>query len=279
MYHPMFSPEIMVELRIVPGMDCTGEGISKGLARGLLVYFGDCNLTGEGMGIGSIALRDHEFTFFSRSWKDTCDGAVISRTYFLDTRMVWGFRGRPSLLLTRWIESFTGAYMLLPRLQEMLMKPVVPLRVMLDIHPIFEVVDSRGTVTFSYHVTPLRVKVEVRVHTPLIEGDTLCLMNELSAAWFTAGWDNGNQVPPPPGWEKCPQGVLPLPLFDPVHGIRFFLDQPGADVDVPLTLFRGREQSRDLSWAGFCIELGPFNDSREVPVVSYAIVFETGEPA
>jgi hypothetical protein len=50
---------IMNEIRIIPNNMYQGEGISKGLARGLLVYYGDQNLTGEGMGIGSVAIRDH----------------------------------------------------------------------------------------------------------------------------------------------------------------------------------------------------------------------------
>ena len=55
---------IMNEIRNIPDSIYQGEGISKGLARGLLVYYGDQNLTGEGMGIGSIATRDHECTTF-----------------------------------------------------------------------------------------------------------------------------------------------------------------------------------------------------------------------
>lgn len=65
----------MDKICIIPDSVYQGEGISKGLARGLLVYYGDCNLTGEGMGIGSIALRDHECTYFSRSWTDQGEGA------------------------------------------------------------------------------------------------------------------------------------------------------------------------------------------------------------
>ena len=33
-------------------VSCQGEGISSGLARGLLVYYADRNLTGEGMASG-----------------------------------------------------------------------------------------------------------------------------------------------------------------------------------------------------------------------------------
>jgi len=77
----------MDKICIVPDSVYQGEGISKGLARGLLVYYGDCNLTGEGMGIGSIALRGHECTYFSRSCTDSTEAGVIKRTFTLDTRI------------------------------------------------------------------------------------------------------------------------------------------------------------------------------------------------
>ena len=46
----------MNKIHIVSDSIYQGEGISKALARGLLVYDDDQNLTGEGMGIGSIAI-------------------------------------------------------------------------------------------------------------------------------------------------------------------------------------------------------------------------------
>jgi hypothetical protein len=63
----------MGQIHIVADEKYPGEGISRGLARGLLVYYQDCNLTDEGMGIGSIALRDHHYTYFSRSWTDSVE--------------------------------------------------------------------------------------------------------------------------------------------------------------------------------------------------------------
>jgi hypothetical protein len=74
---------IMNEIRNIPDSIYQGEGISKGLARGLLVYYGDQNLTGEGMGIGSIATRDHECTYFSRSCTDSTESGVLKRTFTL----------------------------------------------------------------------------------------------------------------------------------------------------------------------------------------------------
>jgi hypothetical protein len=267
----------MDTIRIVPGPEYPGDGISRGLARGLLVYDGDRNITGEGMGIGSIALRDGEYTYFSRSWTDVQEAGVLRRTFALDTRMMWGIRGKPSSVLTRWIENGISAYMRLPRIQRMIMLPVQHIRTLTGIHPQFEAIPPRGTVTFTYRVTGH--EVEVRVESSDLPGprDTLCLLNELSAARFTAGWDGKQPAAPPPGWETVSGDRLPVSLLDPLHGIRFWMDRPSASLPRPLTVFRGREQSGDLCWAGFCIELGPFDGLQGFSEVRYRIGFTTGE--
>lgn len=268
----------MDNLRIGPAADYAGEGISGGLARGLLVWYGDCNLTGEGMGIGSVALRNEECTFFSRSWTDYQDTEIIRRTFLLDTCMRWRLRGKQSPLLTRGIETGISAYMRFPRLQYLLMLPVLPLRRLLGIHPSFETISPLGTVTFTYRVKGQGVDVAVESDIPSKAGSNLCLLNELSAAWFTHGWD-GNPTPPPPGWERVAAGSLPVSLFDPVHAIRFFLNPPIALPHAPFTVFRGREYTGDLCWAGFCIEVGSPGDSGGYPEVRYHIGFASGEGA
>jgi hypothetical protein len=272
----MFNLESMDTIRIVPGAGYSGEGISQGLARGLLVYYGDQNITGEGMGIGSIALRDQECTYFSRSWTDTKVDGVLIRTFTLDTRMRWSIRGKPSSVLTRWIESGISAYMQLPHLQGLLMLPVLPLRTLIGIHPLFETIPSRGKISFTYRVAANHVEVHVEIHELVGPQHTLYLLNELSAAWFTAGWEEKQLSPPPPGWEKVSLAHLPVSLVDPVHGIRFSLDKPSVNLPVPLTIFRGREHTGDLCWAGFCIELGPLDTLKGLPEVRYSISFATG---
>lgn len=258
-------------IRIVAGAEYAGEGISRGLARGLPVYYGDCNLTGEGMGIGSIALRNREYTYFSRECTDSHEDGVFQRTFSLDTRVRWCFLGLPSGVLTRLVESGISAYMRLPWLQDFLLWPVFPLRTLLGIHPLFEPVPPRGQVTFTYRIAADHVDVSVAPEVQAGEGDTLCLLNELSAAWFTTGEVEGRAGHPPPGWEKVGVDSMPVSLVDPVHGVRFSMDRPVADRSVPLTVFRGRERNGDHCWAGFCIELGPLDGSQELPEVRYRI--------
>jgi hypothetical protein len=263
----------MDTIRIIPDTTYRGEGISQGLARGLLVYYGDLNLTGEGMGIGSVAIRDHECTYFSRSWTDSADSGVLKRTFTLDTRMMWGIPGKMSGTLTRCIEYGISAYMQLPRLQGSIMVSVLPFRNLLGIHPVFETIPPRGKVTFTYRVTGHTVDVRVENDMPFRPKDTLCLLNELSAAWFTDGWDGKRPASPPPGWEKVGPDQLPMSLVDPVHGIRFFIDQPSVSPFVPYTVYRGRERGGDLCWAGFCLELGPIDGVQESLEARYCIGF------
>lgn len=105
----------MGQIHIVADEKYPGEGISRGFARGLLVYYQDCNLTDEGMGIGSIAVRDHNYTYFSRSWTDSVEQGMLTRTFLIDTRMIWGIHEKTSSLLTRLIEYAIRAYMRIPR--------------------------------------------------------------------------------------------------------------------------------------------------------------------
>jgi hypothetical protein len=264
----------MDNLRIVPGSDYPGEGVSHGLARGLLVFYGDCNLTGEGMGIGTIALRDRTTTYFSRSRKDATDeNGVFTSTFTLDTRMTWIIRGKPSPLLTRWIEYGISTYMRHPRVQSLVMLPVPPLRSLLNIRPLFETIPSLGSVTFTYRIAGLSVTIEVHFNLTAQAPMTVCILNELSGSWFTAGWDGEHVTSPPPGWEKITH--MPVSVVDPTHRIRFFLNQPS--VSPPYTLYRGREQTGDACWAGFCIELDFKDGSRKLHDLQYSVGFTTGD--
>jgi len=103
--------------------------------------------------------------------------------------------------------------------------------------------------------------------------DTLCLLNELSAAWFIRGWDGKRTVSAPPGWEMVSSADLPVSLVDPFHGIRFCIGRSSVSPPTPFILYRGREKSGDTSWAGFCIELSPLKGSQGFPVVRYCIGF------
>jgi hypothetical protein len=264
------------DIRIVPPGGYTGEGRSRGLARGLLVFSGELNLAGEGMGIGTVALRSDNDTFFSRSWTDITGDNVFRRIFSLDTRMSWRFRGRPSILLARLIGIGIGLYMKVPWLQDIIIAPAIRLRILIGIEPCFEHVPPRGSVEFTYQVSGRHV--DIHVASPMEAGphETLCLLNELSAAWLTNGWDGTRQVPPPPGWKEVRLAQLPVSLVDPVHGILFCIGKLTVDPPVPYRVYQGREHKGDLCWAGFCIELCPECGSQRFPEVRYTVGLEPG---
>lgn len=264
----------METLRIVPGEDCGGAGRSRGLARGLLVRLGDLDLAGEGMGIGGVALRDRSGTCFSRSWTDRGDDG-FERTFLLDARMAWSVRGRPSPLLARGIESGVGAYMRLPALQPLLLRPVPGLQRALRVESRFEAAPLAGRVTVACAVTGGRIDVRAEVRPPVRPGSTVCLLNELSGEWFAASVRGDEVGPPPPGWEAIDPGEPPA-LYDPAHGLRFAFGGVSVSPPVPARLFWGRERAGDLCWAGFCLELGPLRDPREPVVARYGIELSGG---
>jgi hypothetical protein len=246
----------MTAIRIIPDRNYRGEGISEGLARGLLVMCGPDNLTGEGMGIGSVAIKGDCYTCFSRTFTDTGEESHFTRTFFLDTKMSWSFLGTLSPRLTRMIEAAIGVYMQVPAFQKALMAPVTPLRKMLRIHPVYEPIPVQAKVRFTYSVDDYGVDIFVQIDPVFGYAGTLCLLNELSGDCFTSGWDSGMVCPPPPGWERLPGCFPTASLYDPVRGIRFWIDSFSVIPQVPVTLFRGREIGEDLSWAGLSFEIG-----------------------
>jgi len=54
------------------------------------------------------------------------------------------------------------------------------------------------------------------------------------------------------------------------------MSQPFSQPSVPHTIYRGREQSGDLCWAGFCLELGPLDAVQESLEARYCIGFSEG---
>ena len=119
-------------------------------------------------------------TYFSRSRKGATDAdGVFTSTFTLDTRMRWSIRGRPSPLLTRWIEYGISTYMRHPRVQSLVMLPVPPLRSLLNIQPLFETIPSLGSVIFTYRITGLSVTIEVHFNLTAPSPMTVCILNGL----------------------------------------------------------------------------------------------------
>ena len=133
----------------------------------------------------------------------------------------------------------------------------------------------------TYIVTDEQVAVQgACTHSLTKAGSVICLLNELSAEWFTNAVRVETIVPPPPAWEDHPEKSATSCRL--VHGIRFTLLFPSASASgmssVESNIFWGREHTGDLCWAGFCLELGPLDGQHDIVEARYSITID-GEPA
>lgn len=262
-------------IAIAPEVYHGGEGISLGLARGPVVMFRGENLAAEGMGIGAVAARDGHATYFGRAWT----GNGLERTFDLDTRMAWSYRGRPSAVLSRSIEAAVGVYKRMPCLQPIAVRSFLPLRRAFGIDPVFETAPSAGRVTVSLECREGRAAVRAGIEPPSRPGTTVCLLNELSADVFSASLRDGRIGPPPPAWEPLTDGGASPLLYDPVRDLCFGLAVDAVPDGVPWRLFWGRERTADLCWAGFALEVGPLAKGIGRVDVRYTVRIDHGGEA
>ena len=67
-----------------------GEGISEGLERGILVFFEGKNLVQEGMGLGTVALRSRNLTYFGKKNRlRKISANEYAKEFNIDTVMTW----------------------------------------------------------------------------------------------------------------------------------------------------------------------------------------------
>jgi hypothetical protein len=82
-----------------------GEGISLGVARGILVKYKGTNIVQEGLGIGNLALKNGLMTYFA----SICNTVQLSETQFrktflVDSVLLWRVNGKLSIFITRVID-------------------------------------------------------------------------------------------------------------------------------------------------------------------------------
>jgi hypothetical protein len=250
--------------------DYRGEGASEGLSRGILVFSEGRNLTGEGMGIGSVAFRRKGFTYFSTRYTTQPAGDdSLERVFLLDTWRQWAVNGYPSASLTRFIEWTADCYMALPWAQ-----PVLgiqsPLIKALSLHPFLKQVSPLGRAVFRYSFPGQEIHVSCSIESCGADLPGIFVLNELDGEIFCRSFRQGRYGPPPSGWCPCPEDSY---LSSQDGDIRFFLDCISVDVPGSWEVFWGREQTNTLRWAGFNIRIDPDPGTRKVDC-SYILRFE-----
>jgi hypothetical protein len=251
--------------------DYNGEGASQGLARGILVFSNGENLTGEGMGIGSIAFRKGGYTYFpSRCITNASGSDVTEKIFIVDTWRKWARKGRQSRYLTRFIEFTADCYMAIPWVQSILCVQS-PLIEALSLHPVLEQIPPLARSEFLYACNPEMIQVSCKITSFHEELPRIFILNELDGDVFSQSLNQDICGPPPSGWRVCPGHAA---FFSKELGICFRL----TDIAVSggsWRLFWGRERNRTLKWAGFEIMIDPLSESKSIGC-SYAVRFGEG---
>lgn len=249
---------VQIMLKFTLSRQYQGIGGSEGLDRGLLVYDDDRLLVEEGMGLGAVALQASGFTFFASLAEMRHDTAADPGTpapagewtavYSLDRRLVWKVLGRPSVTMTRLLETFvTHGYMKLETAQPKLLAFGARLVRLFRVAASFQPVASRGLVTVTYRAgsDAVDIAAEARWQAPEAR---LFIMNELSGTLFCKGLADGKTVRPPSGWQRLDGQRA---LYNPETGLAFMLEERMVPQHVQSTLFWGREVTDQFCWAGF----------------------------
>jgi hypothetical protein len=249
--------------------DYIGEGASEGLSRGILVFSKDRNLTGEGMGIGSIALRKCGYTYFSSNpTTRVADGGVIERRFYIDTWRKWARKGYSSAGLTRFIEFTADCYMALPWAQPVLCVQS-PLIGVLSLHPVLEPISPLARADFRYSFTTKGIFVSCTIESCTGSLPRIFILNELDGDLFCRSFQHGSPAPPPPGWRTCPDHAV---LSTKEGDICFWITGISVGTGAVWRTFWGRERTDTLRWAGFEVMIDPMPGTTRIDC-SYVVRF------
>ena len=266
----MLKPEIFLD------NSYKGFGHSEGLARGLQIRINGDNLTQEGMGLGTIAIKYNGTTVFSQGYYDEKNEDMIKcRTFFLDSELNIGVKRIPGFNLTHLWDKFTEHYktsrlhQIFHRISGQFFDWVF------QIERAFVKVESKAEAEFCYDISDFIIKVQAEIKIKEVSFSKICLMNEMGADWFTEAKLGGKSFPVPGGWDKLSGDSLPS-LYSPKHGLNFSIRDIKVSGNLPFEIFWGRENNSKLCWTGFTIEISPNAslDFQEKIVCSYDVVVE-----
>ena len=228
------------------------------------------------MGIGAVALKDSRFSYFSRNCT-TIEYAphLIQKTFFIDSRIVWGIAGYTSVPLTWCMERTNEVYMRLPWLQ-ILLSPGSFIKRILGLNPVFEPTPPRAVAQFTYRMDNNRIDVSCTIRPLTGQLSSVFILNELAADTFTHAFSNGEAVKAPSGWIRHKPGN---DFYDPEHRIRFIFPSTSVRVSSPSTIWWGREHTRNLRWAGYSIEVPDCHGTMAPLSCSYSVLFTGGTHA
>jgi hypothetical protein len=234
---------------------CLGEGISLGIARGILVKYKDTNIVQEGTGIGNLALRNGLMTYFASTCKTLQQSETqFRKTFLVDSMLLWRINGKPSTFITRIIDMLAQSYMLLPGLQNKLLKTGTLFRNLFKLTPVLIKIAPMAEACFDYSVEKDELYVECKIKS--LDGylGKVFILNELGADYFQNGIKNEKTVSVPGGWKYIASNPDSTAFYNPEYDLSFLVKKINVKNLVPYKVFWGREKIKDLSWAGFEFE-------------------------
>ncbi|MGB5822911.1 MAG: hypothetical protein WBH44_02470 [Proteocatella sp.] len=256
----------MLELKFDENYD--GQGISKGIQRGLLPYLDGKLIVQEGMGIGAFAIQDKNRTYFcsiDKITEENASGKVMVVQYQIDRRLDWMFLNRPSSALTTFLElAASKCYMKAEAFQGPLLKMGTLFRKLFGIRIDFRKIQSLGKITAKYTIKQSDVYIEVDCKSTC-KDYKLFVMNEIGGELFSQAVVDGGEASPPTGWQRVEKSGIDDKrshmLTSASLGVAFYMEELEVPKNIESKLFWGREVSGGYNWAGFeseikCLENG-----------------------
>ena len=232
-----------------------GEGISLGIARGVLVKYKGVNIVQEGLGIGSLTLKNGLMSYFAT----TCNTVKLSeihfrKTFLVDSLMFWRINGKLSIFVTRIIELLAQWYMLLPPLQNKLLKIGTLFRKLFKLTPQIIKIAPIAEACFDYSCEKDELHVDCKIKSLSGYLYKAYILNELGADYFQTGIKNGKTIAAPSGWKYIALSTDFPAFYNPEHNLSFLVKKINIKDLIPYKVFWGREKTKDYCWAGFEFE-------------------------
>jgi len=255
----------------MPDADKTykGTGVSQGLDRGLLVYYGQDMLVEEGMGLGACALQADSFTYFATVKSVKRDGPHVEVEYAIDRRLEYRVFGIRSKLLTKLQEQWaTNFYMKYEKSQDWLLKWGDSMKKLFKVDLVFAEVPAVGVVRTRYEIGEKCVNLDVSCFYNR-DNFRLFVMNEVGGSLFNRSLTEGELSGAPSGWCRMPGECE---LYSETLSMAFSMVEREVPEHINSKLYWGREHIEGAcSWAGFESEIrcgkGSFENYR------YSIIF------
>nr|WP_320026221.1 hypothetical protein [uncultured Acetobacterium sp.] len=232
-----------------------GMGVSSGLDRGILVFYGSTLLLEEGMGLGACALQTNGYTYFSSVKSINKIDNSFEIRFEIDQQLVWAFFGVSTHLLTRMLEKFTTlVYMKQENRQMAFLKLGSKFRKIFKVKSSFLTVPSlaEGVILAEFRDNSIALDLSLKT-TANHNNRKFFIMNELGGSYFDQGLSNGKLTSPPTGWQKIEENVE---LYSQKLKLAFSMAEKQIPQNVASTLYWGRESISDsYCWSGFESEL------------------------